>query len=261
MQQVLALAELDERRAGPHSLSTKSASHARGAILHANELFDELKSQHGFKADSDLAKLIGLTPGRISQMRKREHTITLRQVVSYLSKAEDRGRRLAIENIIRPIVEMYPIVATSSKHDKKKEVLPTPKSNTRNVQIRSFLSKAQGIYILYDSLGCAIYVGKTETQGIWKELNNAFNRERSNHQAVFVSHPTTGTRFKPTWEAPRQPKNKQVFLFDTAHYFSAYEVTTEVIGDLEALLVRAFANNLSNKKMEKFSSFRRKVGG
>ena len=228
--------------------------------MYAHALFDDLKAAHDYNSDSDLARLIGLTPGRISQMRMREHVLTTRQVVSYLAKAEERGKKMALESIVKPIVEMYPIDATPSKQDRFWEVLPTRKTDIRNVQIRAFLAKAQGIYILYDSLGCAIYVGKTLTQGIWKELNNAFNRERSNHQAVFVSHPTTGTTFKPTWESPRQPKSKQVYLYDTAHYFSAYDVTAAAIGDLEALLVRAFANNLSNKKMEKFSSFRRKVG-
>ena len=106
--------------------------------------------------------------------------------------------------------------------------------------------------MLYDSQGCAIYAGKTETQGIWKEMTSAFNRERSNHQAFFVSHPTTGKTFFTASERPKQPKKRVVHLHDTAHFFSAYKVVPELISKLEALVVRAFCNSLSNKKMERF---------
>lgn len=220
--------------------------------MHPSELFDELKKRNGLSSDTGLAELIGLTTARISQMRTRNSNLTARQLASYIQKAEDRGRRLALADAIRPIVEMYPIQAVPSKQDAKWELLPTDKAHLRNQAIRSLLEAAQGIYLLYDSQGCAIYAGKTEKQNIWKEMTSAFNRERSNHQAFFIPHPANGSTFSPAWETPRQPKKMVVHLYDTAHYFSAYEVTQSLIPKLEALVVRAFCNSLSNKKMEKF---------
>lgn len=220
--------------------------------MHPSDLFDELKHRHDLKSDSDVARLIGLTPARVSQMRVRKVQISARQIASYLEKAHANGHREAMEYPIAPIVEMYPVAAVLSKQEKKWEPLPTGKSNIRNREIRKHLEEAAGIYVLFDSLGCPIYVGKTERQNLWKEMTNAFNRERSNHQTFIVPHPTTGVSFTPAWESPRQPVKRTAFLYNTAYFFSAYEVSPALIPQLEALLVRIFCNTLSNKKMEKF---------
>ena len=220
--------------------------------MHPSELFDELKQRNDLGSDTELANLIGLTSARISQMRSRDNNLSARQLATYIQKAEDRGRRLALVDPIRPIVEMYPINAVSSKQDAKWELLPTSKANPRNRAIRELLEGTKGLYVLYDSQACAIYAGKTEKQNIWKEMTSAFNRERSNHQAFFVAHPANGSTFSPAWETPRQPQKRVVYLYDTAHYFSAYEVAPALIPKLEALVVRAFCNSLSNKNMERF---------
>lgn len=223
--------------------------------MHPKELFDALKKSNDIHSDSALAGLIGLTPARISQMRSGEKiSLTARQLAGYIDKAAERGRRLAYSEPIRPIVELYPIEAVLSKQGGKWEPLATGKEGLRNQAIREALESAQGLYILYDSQWRAIYAGRTKTQGIWKEMTNAFNRERSHHQAFFVSHPTTGSSFSPAWKKPRQPRKGIVYLHDTAHYFSAYEVVPELIPNLEALVIRAFCNSLSNKKMEKIFS-------
>jgi hypothetical protein len=222
--------------------------------MHPSELFDELIKRHDLKSDSDVARLLGLTPPRISQMRTRSVNLSARQVASYIEKAHLHGKKEALESPILPVVEMYPIESTLSKQEKKWEPLPTSKSNQRNQAIREHLEHkdAKGIYIFYDSIGCAIYVGKTERQNLWKEMVSAFNRERSNHQTFIVDHPTTGASFSPAWEKPRQPVKRIAYLYNTAAYFSAYITTPELIPQLEALLVRSFANSISNKKMEKF---------
>ena len=224
------------------------------------ELFDQLMQRNDLRSDSALASLIGLTPGRISQMRSGKRNLTARQLAGYIQKAEERGRRLAYSDPIRPIVEMYPINAVLSKQEAKWELLATGKKNPRNQALREHLEAAQGLYMLYDSQGCVIYAGKTAKLGIWKEMTSAFNRERTNHQAFFVSHPTTGSTFSPAWKTPRQPNKRIVYLHDTAHYFSAYEIAPELIPNLEALVIRAFCNSLSNKKMEKFSPASQKNG-
>lgn len=220
--------------------------------MHPVELFNEVKKQYKLKSDLDVAEVLGLTSGRISQLRSGAKQLSVRQVTSFLLKAAENARKTAFVNAIRPSVEMYRIDVVSSRQDAKWELLPTNKRDTRNHALRKHLESIKGVYLFYDSQGRAIYAGKTEKQNIWKEMTHAFNRERSNHQAFFVSHPSTGQSFSPAWETPRQPRKQQVYLHDTAHYFSAYEVNGNLIPKLEAFIVRAFCNTLSNKKMETF---------
>ena len=219
--------------------------------MRITEFFDELTRQYSLSSDREIARLLGLTSGRISQLRKRDGALSAKQIVSFFKKAEKNSCKVAFSKSIRAVVEMYPIEATSSKQDKKWEILPTGAEFPRNQAIRKHLEQCQGIYLLYDSQGCAIYAGKTERQNLWKEITNAFNRARSNHQAFFVSHPETGKSFFPAWEKPRQPSKRQIYLHDTAHYFSAFEVDPRLTAKLEAFVVRAFCNSLSNKKMER----------
>jgi hypothetical protein len=44
-----------------------------------------------------------------------------------------------------------------------------------------------------------------------------------------------------------------VRLHELAEYVSAYQVADEMIGDIESLLIRAFPNDLLNKKIENFT--------
>jgi hypothetical protein len=50
----------------------------------------------------------------------------------------------------------------------------------------------------------------------------------------------------------RQIRLRAVPLHDLAAYLSAYRVVDGLIGELESLLIRAFANDLLNVRMEKF---------
>ena len=109
--------------------------------MHPSELFDELKQRNDLDSDTELANLIGLTSARISQMRSRNKNLSARQLASYFKKAEDRGRQLALADPIRPIVEMYPISAVSSKQGAKWELLPTGKANPINQTIRKLGNK------------------------------------------------------------------------------------------------------------------------
>ena len=122
--------------------------------------------------------------------------------------------------------------------------------------LKDALETAYGIYIFYDSRGHSIYVGKAREQTIWKEMNLAFNRQREVQTIALVHHPERNQAFKPGYEKLRQPKDTQLELFDMAHYFSAYSVDDGMIDDLEALMVRGFANDLLNVKMETFAHSR-----
>lgn len=220
--------------------------------MKASELLDELKKRYDLANDTAIARFLEITPGRVSQMRGMSIELTSKQTLSLFNRIETASIRRAMAESIRPIVEYYPIEKVDSRGEAKWEVLPTSADHARNRKIRAALEKAIGIYIFYDSQGVALYVGQTERQSIWKEMKDAFNRERSNHTAYFVVHPTNGEGFEPAYVTPRQPVKQIVYLCDTAHYFSAYEVSELLVCKIEALLVRAFCNSLSNKKMEKF---------
>jgi hypothetical protein len=88
-------------------------------------------------------------------------------------------------------------------------------------------------------------------------MNLAFKRKRNIQRIALVSHPERNQEFKPGYEKLRQPKDTLLELYDLAHYFSAYHVDDGMIDDLEALMVRSFANNLLNVRMEKFAHSRK----
>lgn len=89
-------------------------------------------------------------------------------------------------------------------------------------------------------------------------MNGAFNRERGAVQTIKrVRHPNRKVEYRTSDEKARQIVDQQVPLWDLAVYFSAYDAADGMIEDVEALLVRSFANNLLNIRMERFARHRR----
>jgi predicted transcriptional regulator len=214
------------------------------------DFIDGLKKDKSAK-DKDIAELFGCTPARVSQLSNEELKVNnlVRYFLSAIKKTRENSLEHAFDNPIRSVVEMYPIKAVLSKQNKKWEILQTDK-HPKNQAIRKHLENVTGLYIFFDSQLCPIYVGKTEKQSIWKEMNDAFNRRRQNYQVFRVDH--HDTNFSPAHEKIIQPKLEVVYLYETASYFSAYDITPKLIPRLEALLIRVFCNILSNKKNEKF---------
>lgn len=155
------------------------------------------------------------------------------------------------------LVEFYAIDRCPTKRDAKWQVFDGGQADNTYAQgLRSALDASHGIYIFYDSRGRALYVGKACEQTIWKEMNLAFNRHRELQKIALVHHPDRNQDFKPGYEKLRQPKDTQLELCDLACYFSAYQVEDGMIDDLEALMVRGFANDLLNARMETFAHSR-----
>ena len=82
-------------------------------------------------------------------------------------------------------------------------------------------------------------------------MNLVLNRERTNQKIFIPNHNYRGD-FSLASEKDIQIKEKQVFLHDIALYFSAYDIDTRLIYNLEALIIRSIPNNLTNKRIEKF---------
>jgi hypothetical protein len=82
-------------------------------------------------------------------------------------------------------------------------------------------------------------------------MNLAFNRDRGEVQSIKrVDHPSSRVVYKEAEHGRRPIKKHSVALHELASYMSAYEVANDLIGKLEALIVRTFANDLLNVRME-----------
>lgn len=191
------------------------------------------------------------------QIWKKRTTVTARQVAGLVDTASKQAATHFGASVVRPLVEFYPITACDSKHGARVELFDS--KDERGTQhpfrhgLRTELDAKHGVYIFFDSRGQAIYAGKARKQSLWREMNLAFNRERGELQTVKrVKHPVRKQEYKTSDEKARQIVDYAVPLYEIAHYFSAYEVTQSLVEDVEALLVRSFANNLLNKRMERF---------
>jgi len=185
------------------------------------------------------------------QYFRNKKIVETHQVVRLLFKSRYQAVAQAEEEAIQTIVEFFRIDPAKSQGGKKSEIFEVG-DNPYRQGLREELEKHRGIYIFYDSSGRALYTGQTEEQTLWKEINNVFNRYRSVQQIRRVKHPHTHHKFRTSNEKRRQIRPLTVPLSDLASYVSAYQITGGLIKDLEALLIRAFPNNLLNKQMENF---------
>ncbi|WP_045210546.1 hypothetical protein [Desulfonatronovibrio magnus] len=222
--------------------------------MNSNVFVDELRKKFQEPNNKLLAEHLGVSYATIQKWHTEPRELTPKQVVTIVDKAKNRGAREAHLAGVRPIAEYYPIDASASQQGVKWELFNAEESgNKRQEGLKEVLQKSYGIYVFYDSKGSAIYIGKAKEQSLWNEMKNAFNRDRKTQRLKIVHHPTTGTGYRPAYEAPRDIVNTHILLSDMATYFSAYEVELDMIKNIEALLVRVYANGLLNARIEKFN--------
>jgi hypothetical protein len=219
------------------------------------EILRHLARKVDSQAEGGLAKMLGINQTTLSSWRQPNKTLSNLQIANLIARTRDQAKQHTHRQAIKALVEFFPIDAVRVGTTKKQ--LAVFKTGEGAGKHRSSLHKSlceakSGLYIFYDTRGKALYAGQTKSQNIWKEMNHAFNRDRSTQVMVLVTHPTSNVVFRPAHEQVRQPRDRQLRLHDLAAYFSAYQVIPEMVDDLEALLVRAFPNDLLNFKMEKF---------
>jgi len=226
--------------------------------MRANDLILALSKKLGTTSQSELAAVLGVTVGTLINWKNRDEDLSATQVAAALSKSRSAAVQKAQLETIQPIVEFYPISRCASSRNASWLVFDGSKNANQYAQgLKNALADSYGVYIFYDSRGQALYVGKAREQTIWKEMNLAFARKRNIQRIALVNHPDRNQEFKPGYEKLRQPKDTLLELCDLAHYFSAYHVDDGMIDDLEALMVRSFANNLLNVRMETFAHSRK----
>jgi DNA-binding XRE family transcriptional regulator len=221
--------------------------------MKATELIEVLAKKLGISAQAELAEVLGVSVQTLINWKNQQECLSTSQVANALIKARYRAVEDAHYHMIKPIVEFFEIDWTESRQGAKWEIFPSGKDSEKIYRgLRETLDSAWGIYIFYDSRGQAIYVGKAKDQSLWKEMNLAYNRDRGELQTIKRVAHSYNKDFSPAYESPLQPTLTHVQLHEMASYFSAYAVTSDMIEDVEALLIRGFANDLLNKKMERF---------
>ena len=211
------------------------------------------KQSARFKNNNDVAQYLGTKAAQLSNWRTKGRDITNREIAGMFERSRKAAVEEAQRTAIMPVAEFYPIERTRSPREAKWQLFasadnaPLPERGLRDA-----LDTAQGVYVFYDTRGRALYVGKTKKLTLWKEMNSAFNRDRGRQELFRVQHPTRNQEFVSATDYPRRIRQVSVALADIAAYFSAYEVAPSMIDVIETLLIRAFANDLLNTKMETF---------
>ena len=224
------------------------------------KLIDKLKRHFDIPngTDTALANKLGATSQkrnswktRIANWRKNSGPLSDTEILNLIKDIEVASIKESQETIykkfIKTIVEYFPIEKVPSKGKKKYEISPPDDMKQKWNDPRKKLEDTKaGIYIFYDSSGRAIYVGKTaaRTGTLWARMKSSFNQgEQKSRKLYWIDHSKS-----PAGTLGPKP----VQLHELAKYFSAYEVHEDMTHNVEALLIRAFADNLMNKKMEKF---------
>ena len=221
-----------------------------------------LKKKLKIKTDRALARHIGVPEVTIQSWKNTKDFSSL-QLAGLVCKAMKSAANETQLSTIRPVVEFYRIQKCESGQGAGWELFSEKDEKKNAHPYRSGLKKglagSKGVYIFFDSRGSAIYAGKARRQSLWREMNLAFNRNRGEVQQIKrVRHPENRVQYRNPEEKSRQIGNHVVPLHELASYFSAYQVSDGMIDELEALLVRSFANDLLNKKMERFVRQRKK---
>jgi hypothetical protein len=206
--------------------------------------------------DAQLAEHLGITLQALYNWRNRDE-ITVRQMVGLLVKFEKKAVERTQKAAIQPIVEFFELAPADSRNGLQIEIFGTQDEEGKVYPylkgLRDQLRAHHGIYVFYDSRGRALYAGKARQQTLWREINNAFNRDRPVQRIRRVDHPEQRRDFRTLDEVRRQIRLRSVLLHDLAKYVSAYKVADGLITELESLLIRGFPNDLLNVRMENFN--------
>lgn len=239
-----------EERLARTFVSAINASHSATSKQIACDAINSLHEKLSISAANQLAKKLGISVGTIGNWTT--HGVTGRKLADGFVKAQKCAVSSAHSSAIAPIVEYYQLAPDRRSSDGHARIFPAGRAASKIYKgLKEELDSAHGIYIFYDSRGRALYVGKAQRLTLWTEMNNAFNRERETQKVYRVQHPKNGV-FKTSAEKTRQVQLTSLHLCHMAEYFSAYRVDDGLINELEALLVRSFANDALNIKMERF---------
>jgi hypothetical protein len=222
-----------------------------------NEIARRIMKRKGTKSitDAALSKELGVTQSALNNYRRPK--ITPRQAANLMERLAKVSEKRVTEQMIVPIVEFFYLDPIETKQGKSWKLFATDdgdgKAHPHLWGLRERLQQSHGIYVFHDSRGRAIYAGKAQSLSLWDEMNKAFNRNRGEVQSIKrVAHPTNRVTYRPPEKKKRRIARENVALHDIASYVSAYQVVDGLISKMEAFIVRSFANDLLNIRMENF---------
>ncbi|RVA55366.1 hypothetical protein EN933_08475 [Mesorhizobium sp. M7A.F.Ca.US.001.01.1.1] len=221
-----------------------------------NEIRRRMADESGKSpTDRAVAARLGMSVQSLSNWQARGD-ITASQVAKLLVRVELAAAQRTQAGALRPIVEFFSLEKALIGAGDNYSIFKVKNENGAHPYLAGLkieLDNHHGIYIFHDSRGRALYAGKARSQSLWKEINLVYNRDRQLQNILRVNHPERRQDFRTSDEIRRQIRKAQVRLHELAAYVSAYAVADGMIGDLESLLIRAFPNDLLNKRMENFS--------
>lgn len=219
------------------------------------DLLSALRRRLKLTSNQAVAKYLGVSTATVSNWASKKPALTATRVARAITLAASQARKAAYQDAVRPIIEMYAL--DPQPQDKGDGWVMWKKDVGRyGAELRGELEKSNGVYVFYDSSGHALYVGKAKRMRLWGEMNNAYNRNRAVQTVRLTRHPTREQAFVRSEEKHRQISPRRLTLCDLASYVSAYAVAPEMIDSVEAMLVRAFPNDVLNVRMENFSHVR-----
>jgi hypothetical protein len=167
-----------------------------------------------------------LSPATKTQWKaKNELSVTI------LRNALNQFQNQILSNAIQPIVEFHEL---NLDHEKNVDSFL---NRIDSAKIVDKMKASSGIYAFFDASGRVAYVGKTEKNNLFNEMENRYWNKTVSFRALKKG----------------KSSSFSVRLADTAVYFSAYEVSAHLIKNVEALLTRVIINNASNIRLESFS--------
>ena len=196
------------------------------------KIIETLKKTYGKCSDLELASKLDLSEKKIANWKQNGacQKGNVESLVNAIIKH-------AIRNSYIPLAELKPIKCQKNECGYEISVKFSA-DKLKKIQAEG----SGGIYIFYDSRGKAIYAGqsrKESRQSLWKEINAAYNRERTSQTMIC--------------DVSNQLRKKKYFLYEVAQYITIYLVHEFAIKDFESLLIRSFPNDLTNIRMERKS--------
>ena len=187
-----------------------------------------LKELLAIDSDAVLAKALGVSPANVHGYGKGGE-ISASQIKKIIL--------VMMRNTVRPLMEIREISPQRIKGKAGVEIANWRIDvKEKDKELCKVLDKIAGVYIFYSSSGGVLYVGKAKN--LYKEI-----RQRLNRPLHFrISENMTG-------------KGKTFCMAEVTKYLSAYQVPLEACTNIEAFLIRAFANDHTNLKMENFSTW------
>lgn len=226
--------------------------------MNGTELIEQVRramTERGEKpaTDRSIAKRLGMSVAGLTLWKKRQE-VTPEQIARLLLSLERASENRTHNSVIQPIVEFFQVARAPYGSAERYRIFSVKDEHGEGLPylagLKAELEDHNGVYLFYDSRGRALYAGKARNQSLWIELNNAYNRDRGVQNILRVNHLHSRKDFRTSDEITRQIRSVNVRLHELAQYVSAYRVADAMIGNVESLLIRAFPNDLLNKRIE-----------